>query len=40
MSKGLKRICMSCGIRFYDMNKKPIICPTCDWEFTGEVKVK
>lgn len=38
--KGLKRICMSCGARFYDLNKKPIICPTCKTEFTGEIKVK
>lgn len=38
--KGLKRICMSCGARFYDMNKKPIICPSCNTEFTGEIKVK
>lgn len=38
--KGLKRICMSCGARFYDMNKKPIICPSCHTEFTGEIKVK
>lgn len=38
--KGLKRICMSCGARFYDLNKKPIICPNCTTEFTGEIKVK
>ncbi len=38
--KGLKRICMSCGARFYDLNKKPIICPSCNTEFTGEIKVK
>lgn len=38
--KGLKRICMSCGTRFYDMNRKPIICPSCETEFTGEIKVK
>ncbi len=37
---GLKRICTNCGARFYDMNKRPIVCPTCDTEFTGEVKVK
>ncbi|MGH1456571.1 MAG: TIGR02300 family protein [Alphaproteobacteria bacterium] len=37
---GLKRICTSCGVRFYDMNKRPITCPSCDTEFTGEVKVK
>ena len=40
MSKGLKRICMECGARFYDLGKTPIICPACDAEFTGEVKVK
>ncbi len=38
--KGLKRICMSCGARFYDLNKKPIICPSCNTEYTGEIKVK
>ena len=31
---------MSCGSRFYDLNKKPIICPSCNVEFTGEIKVK
>jgi len=31
---------MSCGARFYDLNKKPIICPSCSTEFTGEIKVK
>lgn len=40
MSKGLKRICMNCGARFYDLDKTPIICPACGTEFTGEVKVK
>lgn len=38
--RGLKRICMECGTRFYDMNNRPIICPSCGAEFTGEVKVK
>jgi uncharacterized protein (TIGR02300 family) len=37
---GLKRICTSCGVRFYDMNKRPIVCPSCDTAFTGEVKLK
>ncbi|MCD8563030.1 MAG: TIGR02300 family protein [Alphaproteobacteria bacterium] len=39
-ARGLKRICMSCGTRFYDMNKRPIVCPNCEVEFTGEIKVK
>ena len=37
--RGLKRICLSCSTRFYDMNKRPIVCPNCDTEFTGDVKV-
>ncbi len=38
--RGFKRICTSCSTRFYDMNKRPIICPSCGTEFTGEVKVR
>mgnify|MGYP001295062738 CR=1 FL=1 len=37
--RGMKRICSNCGNRFYDMNKRPIICPACSTEFDG-VKVK
>lgn len=39
-ARGLKRICMSCGTRFYDMKKRPIVCPGCSEQFTGEIKVK
>lgn len=39
-ARGLKRICAGCGARFYDMNKRPVVCPSCDTEFTGEIKVK
>lgn len=38
--RGLKRICTNCGTRFYDMNKRPITCPSCSTEFTGEIKVR
>lgn len=38
--KGLKRVCAECGIRFYDMNKRPITCPSCSTEYTGAVKNK
>ena len=38
--RGLKRVCASCGMRFYDMNKRPIICPGCGTEFNGEIKAK
>ena len=26
---GVKRQCMSCGAKFYDLNKNPIACPKC-----------
>ena len=30
---GLKRTCLSCGTRFYDMQRDPIVCPSCETEF-------
>jgi uncharacterized protein (TIGR02300 family) len=27
---GTKRLCASCGAKFYDLNKDPIHCPKCD----------
>lgn len=38
--KGMKRICPSCSTRFYDFNKRPISCPNCKTEFTGEIKAR
>lgn len=38
--RGLKRICTNCGTRFYDMDKRPILCPSCGTEFTGDSKLK
>ena len=26
---GIKRLCASCGVKFYDLNKTPIVCPKC-----------
>ena len=26
---GTKRLCQSCGAKFYDLHKDPIICPKC-----------
>jgi hypothetical protein len=26
---GTKRVCAGCNARFYDLNKTPIVCPTC-----------
>ena len=30
---GKKRICSFCSTRYYDLNKSPIICPSCGAEF-------
>lgn len=27
---GVKRSCMTCGARFYDMRRTPVVCPKCD----------
>ncbi len=29
---GLKRICVSCSTRFYDLSKSPAVCPKCGTE--------
>ena len=28
-ARGSKRVCPSCGARFYDLNRTPIVCPVC-----------
>ena len=33
---GTKRICHSCGTRFYDLLHDPIVCPSCGAEFEPE----
>ena len=30
---GLKRRCMTCGAKFYDLNRSPITCPKCGTPF-------
>ena len=37
---GHKQRCGSCGIKFYDLNKTPIICPSCQTEFDPESLLK
>jgi uncharacterized protein (TIGR02300 family) len=29
---GLKRVCVACGAKFYDLTKSPAICPKCATE--------
>ena len=37
---GIKRVCPSCSIKYYDFNKKPIICPKCEFEFDPDLLLK
>jgi uncharacterized protein (TIGR02300 family) len=37
---GTKRACLSCGMRFYDFKRSPILCPGCDTEFDPENIIK
>lgn len=37
---GTKRLCESCGARFYDFSRTPIICPACETEFDLATIVK
>lgn len=39
-SWGIKRICASCGTKFYDFNKSPIVCPNCEAIFDPEAILK
>ncbi len=33
---GLKRICVSCGAKFYDLTRQPAVCPKCGTEQPAE----
>jgi uncharacterized protein (TIGR02300 family) len=33
---GTKRVCVSCGTRFYDLTRQPAICPKCGTEQPAE----
>jgi len=37
---GTKRICPSCGTRYYDMTRDPIVCPKCSTPFDPEAFLK
>ncbi len=34
---GTKRLCGSCGAKFYDLSKNPIVCPKCETVFVVPV---
>ena len=37
---GAKRTCLSCGTKFYDFARDPIVCPSCEAAFKVEVPGK
>ena len=37
---GKKRTCQSCGTKYYDLNKTPMICPSCGVEFDPDILLK
>jgi uncharacterized protein (TIGR02300 family) len=38
---GVKRLCPSCGTKYYDLNRNPIRCPKCGTAFEiGQVAVR
>lgn len=37
---GIKRLCQSCGARYYDFLRTPIVCPSCGTAFDSEAVLK
>ncbi|WP_339831641.1 TIGR02300 family protein [uncultured Parvibaculum sp.] len=37
---GTKRECPSCGAKFYDLNKNPVVCPKCKHEYVPDTGAK
>lgn len=37
---GTKRLCPSCGAKFYDLKKRPVVCPKCETKITPAEDVK
>jgi uncharacterized protein (TIGR02300 family) len=37
---GAKRICPSCGARYYDLLRDPVVCPKCSTPFDPEAFLK
>ena len=37
---GKKRTCQACGTKYYDLNKTPMICPSCGAEFDPDMLLR
>jgi uncharacterized protein (TIGR02300 family) len=38
--KGEKHRCSNCDAKFFDLNKKPIICPKCNTEVLDKLNIR
>jgi uncharacterized protein (TIGR02300 family) len=36
--RGTKRVCHACAVRFYDLARDPIVCPSCGEQHTPEAR--
>jgi uncharacterized protein (TIGR02300 family) len=34
-ARGTKRVCQACEVRFYDLMRSPIVCPSCGAQYTA-----
>ena len=37
---GIKRICMACSAKFYDLGRDPVDCPKCGTRFDPELAIR
>jgi uncharacterized protein (TIGR02300 family) len=37
--RGTKRVCTTCEVRFYDLARNPIVCPSCGAHYTPAARV-
>lgn len=37
---GIKRICMACSAKFYDLHRDPVDCPKCGSRFDPELAIR
>ena len=37
-ARGTKRVCQACEVRFYDLMREPIVCPSCGAHYTPVVQ--
>lgn len=37
-ARGTKRVCQACEVRFYDLLRDPIVCPSCGATYTPAVQ--